>query len=240
MPNVANPIDILRDIMKKSTMWLAAGAAVVGGILLGKSSPGAKPLDTTKKGTISWWTDDDFRAFAAMAQRLRMNPADLLIVLYSESELKPWAQNTIEGPFTAVGLNQITKGGASGWLSEAERRNLVNLSVGQQLPYVERYFMHIPWVRSGNVFDSASQVYLAEFAPALLSRGRDPNMVLYSKSSGKSYEDNKLFDQERKGYITLGDLGKWVSHLSNRPLFLAALDRLRQVTGDPNLTPRFS
>jgi hypothetical protein len=220
------------------------GAAGVVGLAWTKAraaSAGGPPLSTAGKGTISWWTDQDFVDFANMSARLRMNPADLLIVLYSESGLEPWAQNKIDGPFTAVGLNQITKSGASGWLSEPERQNLVNLSVGQQLPYVERYFRHIPWVAAGNTFHSAAQVYLAEFAPGLLGRGSDPNMVLYSLVHDKhAYEDNKTFDQDHKGYITLGDLGKWVSHLGNKSVFLAALYRLRQVTGNPNLSPVFS
>jgi len=247
MPNVANPIDILRDLMKKSTMWLAAGAAVLGGILLGKNSSGASegpPLDTKGKGSIPWWTDDDFRAFVAMSQRLRMNPADLLIVLYSESGLRPDARNPRSRslPPIAIGLNQIVHSTArSMGMSDAQWNNLLNLSVAYQLPIVERYFNGLQWVRAGNTFHSAAQVYLANFAPAKLSLGTDPDIVLYTRGKdGQSYELNKGLDHGNKGFITLRDMGITVQNNARAATFLAALDRLRQVTGDPNLTPKFS
>lgn len=229
--------------MKKSTLYIAALGAAIGGVLLGKKLKAASaPLDTSKQGSISWWTDDDFRAFAAMAQRLRMSPADLLVVLYGESGLQPWARNPrdIHLPPIALGLNQITRSGSSSWLPEAEWRNLTNLSVAQQLPYVERYFRALAWVRAGNAFNSANQIYLANFAPAFLSRGTDPNMVLYSREkSGDAYEKNKILDFGNKGFITFGDLGKYAQSNVHQPVFLAGLARLRNAIGDPTLSPVF-
>lgn len=223
---------------------LGVGAAVIGlGFILAtkKQSP-AGPLSTQGKGSISWWTDDDFRAFAEMSQRLKMNPADLLIVLYSESGLRPNARNPadVRQPAIAIGLNQIVRSTAHALgMSDVEWQSMLSMSVNQQLPYVERYFRNIPWVHDGNTFQTAAQVYEANFAPAFLSRGADPNIVLYRKEQGLSYSLNKGFDRENKGYITLGDLGKAVERNSKGATFLAALDRLRSVTGDPNLSPNY-
>lgn len=221
------------------------GAAGVGAWLGTRKAKAAAPLDTRgANANLSWWTDDDFRQFAAMAQRLKMNPADLLIVLYSESSLQPWARNPRDTskPAIAIGLNQIIRSTAHGLgLSDAQWQAMLTMSVHQQLPIVERYFRSLAWVAKGHGFDSAAQVYEANFAPGYLFKGSDPGTILYTKGKdGASYELNKGFDSAGKGYITLGDLGSWVARRAHDGMFLTALQRLRIATGNPTLTPRFA
>lgn len=204
-----------------------------------KSSASTQPLNTTHAKGFNWWTIDDMRRFVEMAERLKMSPADLLIVLYAESGLHPGASNPGPPPNIAVGLNQIVASTAKAMgMTEAERLSMLHMSVSEQLPYVERYFKHIPWVAAGHAFESAAQIYVANFAPAFLSRGSDPSTVLYARgTSGRAYDLNSGFDVEKKGTITVGDLARALARRSREGIFLSALQMLRDVTGQPTLSP---
>lgn len=216
-------------------LWI--GGSILGLILLANVSSGSpvRPM-TTPSGTLPGWTDDDFRALDAMAKRLRMKTPDLLLVLYAESGLKP---NAAFPGNLAVGLNQITRSTAHALgISDDEYLSILNKSVTEQIPYIERYFRNVPWVARGNPFQSATQIYQANFAPATLFRGSSPEIVLYTQAhDGQSYTLNSAFDVEKKGYITVGDLGRLLERRSREKIYLIALGRLRAALGDPSLQP---
>ncbi len=195
----------------------------------------------TTRALTSAWTDDDFAALASAANRLGMNPADLLLVLASESGLQPWAQYPKDSSEPiAVGLNQLTSvsDGITG-LSEAERHALPSKSVAEQLPYVEKFFRGAANAYGIHAFPNATTIYLTNFAPARMSRGSAPETVIYDTSDGAAYTLNKGFDRDGKGTITIGDLTARLSTVATQPTYLEALGRLQAVTGNtrgPNLS----
>jgi transglycosylase-like protein with SLT domain len=190
----------------------------------------------------SAWTDDDLRELARIAQKYQMDPADLLLVMASESGLKPSAANPLKnsaGNPAAVGLIQFTQvaNDALG-ITEAQRADMVNWSVADQLPLVDRYFSILPWSRAGNAYENASMVYEGVFAGGLmLSKGTSPDTVLYTEGvDGSAYSANKGFDVpdadgKRKGYITVADLGAHVERVAADPPYVEIVGRLNEVVG---------
>ncbi len=140
-----------------------------------------------------------------------------------------------------MGLNQLTAiSDAITGLSEAERQDVIHWSVSQQLPLVEKVFAALPWTRAGRTYDHAGIVYEGNFAPSrMLSRGTSPDTVLFSqKDDGIYYERNRGFDVANKGTITVGDLIEHIRKVVVTPAYHAALQRLRDATGDQALSPQ--
>ena len=101
----------------------------------------------------------------------------------------------------------------------------------QLLPWIERYYA--PHV---GVCDSAQLWYLATFLPAYLDRPRDQltdDLVLAARGGplGWAYEANMVFDADRNGKITLGELGQAVSRNCHGPRYAEASVRLAAVLG---------
>ena len=181
------------------------------------------------------WGAADYRALNASAGRLRMNPADLLLVEYSESRLNPAA--SYPGGI-AVGINQLTSAsnGLTG-LSEDERANVVNLSVGQQIPIVERYFRNLPWTQADRGYPSAGVVYAMNFLPArAMERGASPDTVLGTVDEFP--QDKGLSDGS--GNYTVRSLENELKTLAGQPTYLGALQALRDAVGDQSISPRFA
>ncbi len=177
-----------------------------------------------------WWTDDDFVTLETTALDIRSNPADFLLMLGGESELKPFAK----APTGAVGLNQLTPAANStAGISEEQRQMIPELSVSAQLPIVDHFFKHIPWTMSGKPYDNVCMLWEANFSPGYMtSRGTSNDTVLYSKASEPSaYEGNKGLDRAGKGYITVGDLCYRLQSVSRGDIYQSALRRLNAVTG---------
>lgn len=182
------------------------------------------------------WTDEDFRTLAAIARKNSIeDPAFLLLVMASESGLKPSAANPLTnaaGNPAAVGLIQFTSvaNDAIG-ITEAQRADMVNWSVAQQLPLVDKYFSVLPWTRAGRSYDNAAQVYEGVFAGGLmLSKGTSPETILYTKDvDGSAYDANAGFDTAGKGTITVGDLAAHLESVARGPIYQEALSRLRTV-----------
>ncbi len=188
------------------------------------------------------WTDEDFEELYDIAKRLRMNPPDLLLVLTSESNLKPSAVNRRKGDGfpIAVGLNQLTTAAnKSAKITEDQRIELMNKPVSYQLPLVENYFKATSWYQAGKSFDHAGAIYEANFAPGrMFSRGTDIKTVLYEKDKdGVFYTQNQGLDKSNKGYITVGDLVEYMRRTSKTPMFQAGLTRLRAATDKNSLAP---
>jgi len=188
------------------------------------------------------WADDDFVNLYDIAKRLRMNPADLLLVLTSESGLKPYAVNRRSDGFPiAVGLNQLTTAAnSSAKITETERLEIPTKPVSYQLPLIENFFSSSAWFKSGKSFDHAGAIYEANFAPArMFQRGTDLKTILYEESKdGVFYTQNKQLDTAKKGYITVGDLVDYMRRVSKDITYIAGLTRLRQATGKNSLAPQ--
>jgi hypothetical protein len=182
---------------------------------------------------IDNWTDADLLTFRAMSHRLGLNPADLLLVLYSESALKPSAAaRGSDGYPHAVGLNQITSilNGSLG-ITEEQRLDMLNWSVAEQLPYVERSL----YISGATKYDfpDAGALYVLNFSPARLARGYGGLVVLYdSKTDPGAYAANKNADREKKGWINTENMRQALRANAGRPDFQAALKRYQAVTGD--------
>ena len=231
--------------------WIGVGLGILFGItvamLVKASSAAKKPTyqlkamdeNQAQKFTPSW-TDEDFKKLNSIAVGNRMNPADLLLILTSESGLNPKAVNRRSDGFPiAVGLNQLTTA-ANGLvgISEDERVDIPNQSVNYQLDLVNRFFSGLQWTKAGKSYDNAGVIYEANFAPGrMTSRGTSLDAVLYDTGDGVSYTQNKQLDKDGKGKITVGDLVEYMRTVSDKAVYNAALQRMRAVTGDESLAP---
>lgn len=188
----------------------------------------------------SEWSDDDLRRLAEIARKYRIaDAAFILKVMASEAGLHPWAVNPRgwtkkDGKPAAVGLLQWTDiaVGILG-ITEEERRDVPNWTVGEQLDLVDRFYAGLPWTKADREYDSAAAVYMANAAPMLmLSKGVAMDAVLYdSEKDPAAYAGNKGLDFGNKGYLTVGDLATRLDVVETMPNYQEAVDRLRAVAG---------
>lgn len=236
------PVAIGLGIVSSILIVFSRSAKAAGLELESISSPEAYAL-------TSKWTDEDFVEIARIAQRIKANPADILLVMTAESSLDPNICNppsekcqVIGGHPVAVGLIQFTKIVNSGiGINEYYRQNVLpTLSVTEQLPYVEKYFQNQEWTRAGNEYANAGNVYQAVFAGGTMTRkGTSLETVLYTSPS-EAYKQNRQLDTANKGYINVQDLVDYMRRVATKQssrLYSAALTRLRDVTGDDSLSP---
>lgn len=167
--------------------------------------------------------------FVEMSNRLGADPEHLAQVINSESAFDPHATNEQDGRIIAKGLNQLVEKTAKRLgMSDQEWRNYENLPAEEQLKYVEKFFKTVGRAtgQDGN-WTSATQLYVANFAPKYVRQASNPNTVLYSQQENKEqYEKNKGLDRDKKGHITAGDLAKSVS--KKLPDFIKqAIDRAK-------------
>lgn len=186
-----------------------------------------------------WWTDQDIQYLDDMSYRILAYPPDMLLTLAGESGLKPFAK----APTGAVGLNQLTSAANStAGITEAQRLAIPGLSVTEQLPIVDRFFSNLAWTKAGKSYPNVCVLWEANFSPGFMtSRGTSPDTKLYAlsdKDGGKAYDANSKLDIEGKGWITVGDLCRRLGSVSKSEVYLAALSRLRDVTGK-DYSPRF-
>lgn len=169
--------------------------------------------------------------FVQMCDRLGAKPEDLAKVIFSESGFDPQATNVQDNHIIAKGLNQLIKKTAlSLGMTEQEWNNYEHIPAENQLPYVEKYFHNVGKATNtdGN-WTSATQLYVANFAPKYVHKAADPHAVLYSDlDNHDEYVHNKGLDRERKGHITAGDLAKSVQ--KNLPDYiLSAIDNAKTI-----------
>lgn len=171
------------------------------------------------------WTLADEQAEIATAKALRMRPLDLLVTMYSESRLQPWANNA----GIAVGLIQITPGAAKAMgMTEAERLALVTKSPAEQMPYVAKYFHAVAGDRS---YADAGEVYQALAAPGTFSRGSANDVVLYPAGS-QAAAANIGLDRDGDGAVTMRDLRTHLAELASQDAFRRAASSL--LASDPS------
>lgn len=152
--------------------------------------------------------------FVQMCNRLGAKPEDLARVINSESRFDSHAMNVQNGHVVAKGLNQLIKKTAlSLGMSEQEWNNYENVSAEDQLQFVEKYFHNVGKATGADgKWASATQLYVANFAPKYVHKSSDPNAVLYNSSDNHiEYLQNKGLDKNKTGLITAGDLARSVS-----------------------------
>lgn len=213
--------------------WIMIGSvALVGVWWLFQRSASAAPIpeypDGDPRDATPDWTDEDFVELEAIANRLGMNPADLLLVLTSESGLKPYAHNDSPSQNFAVGLNQITAG--ANLMDEATRLSMLGWTVAQQLPWVEKTFQKNPY---SGPWSSAGVIYASNFLPGrLVARGGGSDVVL-AENPEAYYTQNKGLDFNGDGKITNQDLSDHLREkIAPKQVYRAALRRLYEATGN--------
>jgi hypothetical protein len=229
-------------VLNKTALMFGGGALLALAFVASRSSASGTVTGTTSGARVpppepqgyvwGYWTADDFRTLASIARTLKMKPADLLMVLASESGLDPRATNPANSSNPiAAGLNQLTSAAnASVGITEAERLMIPKLPVSMQLPLVYRYFASLPYTKAGNTYGSAGVVYAANFAPARIGSGTD-DQVLYSQDEGDPYELNKSLDRDGKGTITIGDMNRQLAAVAGRSLYKTARANLAAYAG---------
>lgn len=149
----------------------------------------------------------------AMYDRTGVRPEYVLPVLWSESGFNPAATNSIG----CVGINQAcpfaipTPPDYTSWAASAQWTQVVT---PMYVAIVDRYGP----IRSGTL------AYLANFLPAKLAPGRPRSLstVLATKGSAV-YDENAGFDTQKKGTITIGDLGAAVARAASHSMVQAAI-----------------
>ena len=169
-----------------------------------KNRDSKKPLKTTTSASGVALKEPEFMPkLEQVADNLGIDPDVLLKVMRFESKLNPKAQN----PFTkATGLIQFMPRTAESLGTSIEE--LYNMTATEQLDYVEKYYK-MNRVRPGA---TVGDLYILTFMPAA---ARVPaNFVIGNRNGGrvfnldaaKVYAQNKVFDQNKDGIFTKGDI----------------------------------
>lgn len=144
---------------------------------------------------------DNREAFAAKVKQVAANVGAstdaLMLVMYFESKLNPGARNPSG---TATGLIQFTEDTAKALGTSTYLLSKMNNV--QQLDYVQRYLMPF----KGRL-TSLGNTYLAVFYPAAISRPDDYTLKL----SPYWVEANKIFDTNKDGTISVGEIRGYVN-----------------------------
>ncbi len=176
-------------------------------------------------------SDIFFIKLKEIAVKYGMNPADLLLVMYSESGVNPSAINP-DGGATGIGqfMPFVLKG--LGWTGT--HQEFSKLEAEDQLEYMDKLIQSNMKVNGGNSFESAARYYQSHFLPATLSRGSSFDTIIADGRPGmakanwekSAYDHNTTFDQDKKGYITIGDLDSWLNKKKKESKFQELLARL--------------
>jgi LPXTG-motif cell wall-anchored protein len=139
-------------------------------------------------------------AVQSVSQYLGIQPEWLLVVMYNESRLNPYAKNSSSG---AYGLIQFMPGTMSSMgISESILRNK---TATQQMQYVQQYFAPYRG-RMLNVYD----VYAAVFFPVMI--GKPDSFVLATASLSASVvaKANPIFDLDKNLQITKAEFIQYI------------------------------
>lgn len=183
------------------------------------------------------WSDNDYRALTAAAAQVGTRPLDLLVVLASESGLKPDAVAIVDGAPYALGLNQITPPNAKAMgIYPTPWESIPKMGVGEQIPYVVKSLLAATGGRKRSYYD-AGELYQSNFAPATLAKGTTDGTVLFASPSG-GYKNNKALDYRNRGKIVVGDLRWRLRLVAEQPWFRAHVERMRTLgLVAPNASP---
>ena len=169
-----------------------------------------------------------------------MNPRDLLLVIYLESNGNPSARKSSTG---ATGLIQFMPDTLKGMgVPKNEVATFGQKSAEDQLDYVKQYVKGHQSLIGGKPFTSATQYYVANFFPIALKRWDGSNpvanknvVVVDSKSSDPreraAYKANPILDYNKDGKITVGDITNNLMKLESNPKFQQLQSNLNAVAG---------
>jgi hypothetical protein len=102
----------------------------------------------------------------------------------------------------------------------------------EQLPYVDKYFQGVSGFRNKAPYANATQVYQAVFAPATMRASFDAGEVLY-KAPSQAYKMNAQLDFDKKGWIELGDMTRFLQGAASSNRVKACLQRMLDLGLDP-------
>lgn len=185
------------------------------------------------RGASKQLTDEFWIKFVQMCHRLGAKPEDLARVINAESAFDPGATNVQGGRIIAKGLNQLIQQTAKYLgMSDSEWLSYEHTPAEDQLEYVEKYFRNVGKATGQDgKWASATQLYVANFAPKYVTQAADPNAILYSSEKNtKEYAQNKGLDRDRKGHITAGDLAKSVQGKLPDHI-VQSIEKAKQMTG---------
>jgi len=137
-----------------------------------------------------------------IAEKLQINPDDLMAVMAYESWFDPTAKNIYGAygliQFTNTAINEINRVNGTSYT----KNDIKGMSALEQMDLVYLHYKE----KVGKMLD-LGDVYLVTFAPDFVNGiYMDDDTILYSKENDpKFYNANKGLDRDNKGYITKGD-----------------------------------
>ena len=214
----------ITDWMNKAWM-LAPGAGVAGaaaygtndganyksGGLIEKKSSLLKADDGIEISDNSLFNDK----LQEIADELGVTVDDLVGIMQHESRLNPSAVNPYTG---AVGLIQFMPNTAKGLGTSIDA--LKQMSAVDQLDYVKKFYKPI----AGKAKD-IGDLYMYTFLPAAVGKPddfvigvKDSDSKVFGINQDALYKQNAVFDSEKKGYYTVGDVKKRISNFTGKSL----------------------
>lgn len=154
-------------------------------------------------------SDGFFTKLVIACEELQCAPADLLLVIESESNLIPSAWNRNGN---ASGLIQIMPFNMPGLGWTKGHEAFRQLSGEEQVPFIRRYFLP----HKGKLVN-ATAVYIATFLPALMKHATEPTykMVIKNGRLGWAYAPNLGFDADHDGDIEVQELTQRLERCKN-------------------------
>jgi LAS superfamily LD-carboxypeptidase LdcB len=187
------------------------GANYKSGGLIEKKSSLLKADDGIEISDNSLFNDK----LQEIADELGVTVDDLVGIMQHESRLNPSAVNPYTG---AVGLIQFMPNTAKGLGTSIDA--LKQMSAIDQLDYVKKFYKPI----AGKAKD-IGDLYMYTFLPAAVGKPddfvigvKDSDSKVFGINQDALYKQNAVFDSEKKGYYTVGDVKKRISNFTGKSL----------------------
>lgn len=187
-------------------------------------------------------SDSFFLRHAGVAQRLGVDPFDLLKPMYSESNIRAAAHNPNGDASGVLQFMPATLRGLGWTQGDAAFRAL---PADEQVPFVEAYFRpHAFRIGGGGQkipqLTTAAHVYTVMFLPAdltsLVAAGEGWPSVILCQHGGKlswAEDANKVLDENGDGAITAGELMDRLDKVCVGPRWDEICDRMTALTPQP-------
>jgi len=191
-----------------------------------------------------------------ISEELGMKPEDLLAVMTSESGLNPSAY---EETYKGSGLIGFMPDTLRGLGYKGTWQDFTKLTGEEQLDWVKKFIQGKNGLMGNRKFTSAGLYYTGNLWPIALKlpgviKGDPSTRILesdpetdasgkYSKKyfdlgykisksfESKAYKANPLFDRDKKGYITYGDMIKQTEINRKNPVYQKAIAEMAKSTG---------
>lgn len=153
-----------------------------------------------------------------IANALGFDPNWLMIVMFFESGLNPQSVNSQTG---ASGLIQFMPATARNMGTTVE--DIREMDAIEQLDYVYQYLL--PY--KGKI-KSLVDLYLRVFYPAAV--GQPDDYILGGNNPGKLAAQNKVFDLDKNGLVTKGEVSQYINNYAKR---LGWVERVKKLSVIP-------